>query len=99
MLPLMREPAQAYEAATAALGCNPPAARVEESIETADPLLARIRLLLEATAEARTDIDVARELNLSKKQAKALLDRLAKEHMVEKLLRPVRYRAAAGRLL
>jgi predicted ArsR family transcriptional regulator len=95
----MRESAQAYEAATGALGCDPPTARVEVSIETADPLLARIRLLLEATVEARTDIDVARALNLSRKQAKALLDRLAKDHMVEKLSRPVRYRAAAGRLL
>ena len=66
----------------------------------ADELFAKARSLVAAMEGPRTLAVIATELNVSKSQAKDWLQRLAEEGVVEKLLRPVRYRSTrtSGRL-
>jgi len=59
----------------------------------ADDLFSKVRELLLGMDTPKTDSQVAKELAVSKSQAKAWLQRLVAEGTVEKLSRPVRYRS------
>jgi predicted Rossmann fold nucleotide-binding protein DprA/Smf involved in DNA uptake len=74
------------------------AARVEST--PAEELFAKVRMLLEKMDTPKTDAEVAAELNVLKAQAKAWLQRLVKEGVLEKSKKPVRYCSAkvSGRL-
>jgi len=66
----------------------------------ADELFAKVRALLEKLDTPKTDAEVAAELNVSKSQAKAWLQRLVEEGVLDKVSKPVRYcsTTVAGRL-
>jgi DNA processing protein len=57
----------------------------------ADDLFAKVRSLLEMMDIPKTDAEVAKELSVSKTQAKDWLQRLVKEGVLERLSKPVRY--------
>ena len=57
----------------------------------AEELFAKVRSLLEKMDAPKTDAEVAAELNVSKSQAKEWLQRLVKEGVLDKVLKPVRY--------
>lgn len=59
----------------------------------ADSLFATVRSLAERMDSAKTEQEVAAEWNVSRSQAKAWLQRLVKEGVLEECKRPVRYRA------
>lgn len=61
----------------------------------AEELFAKIRELLARMDTAKTDSEVAEELQVSKTQAQQWLRRLVEEGVLEKLSRPVRYRPAS----
>jgi len=65
-----------------------------------DESFAKARALLVAMDTPKTPATIATELSVSKGQAKDWLQRLVEEGVVEKLVRPVRYRStrASGRL-
>ncbi|MBI2215855.1 MAG: DNA-protecting protein DprA [Candidatus Rokubacteria bacterium] len=62
----------------------------------AEELFAKVRSLLQQMSTPKTDAEVALELGISKSQAKAWLQRLVQEGVLEKLPRPTRYRSAPG---
>lgn len=66
----------------------------------AEELFAKVTSLLEKMETPKTDREIAAELNVSKSQAKEWLQRLVKEGVLEKILKPVRYCStkASGRL-
>lgn len=77
---------------------EPPAPDTQEVFSTAPPcatpaeeLFAKVRSLLEAMDIPKTDAEVAKDLNVSKNQAKDWLQRLVTEGVLEKLSKPVRY--------
>jgi len=77
-----------------------PAPRTEEAkVSPAEELFAKVReLLAKALSESEmTEDEVASHLGVSKPQAKSWLKRLVDEGALEKLSRPVRYRAAPSR--
>ncbi|MBP7609010.1 MAG: DNA-processing protein DprA [Steroidobacteraceae bacterium] len=57
----------------------------------AEELFSKVRSLLEMMDIPKTDAEVAKDLNVSKNQAKDWLERLVKEGVLEKLAKPVRY--------
>lgn len=57
----------------------------------ADELFAKVRSMLERMDTPKTDAEVAVELNVPKSQAKAWLQRLVKEGVLDKLSKPIRY--------
>jgi predicted Rossmann fold nucleotide-binding protein DprA/Smf involved in DNA uptake len=59
----------------------------------ADALFATVRMLLAGMDAGKTDAEVAAELDVSKSQAKAWLQRLVDEGVLERVARPTRYRA------
>jgi predicted Rossmann fold nucleotide-binding protein DprA/Smf involved in DNA uptake len=59
----------------------------------AEDLFAKVRELLQGMDTPKTDSEVAKELAVSKSQAKAWLQRLVAEGAVERLSRPIRYRS------
>ena len=59
----------------------------------ADELSAEVRSLVAVMHTPRTLAVIATELNVSKSQAKDWLQQLAEEGLVEKLVKPVRYRS------
>lgn len=65
-------------------------------LNPADELFATARSLIERIEEPKTELDVASELNVSRSQAKNWLQRLVKDGVLEKLSRPVRYRAVSS---
>ena len=62
----------------------------------AEELFAAVRSLLQRMQAPKTDAEVALELGVSKSQAKAWLQRLVTEGVIEKLSKPSRYRSAPG---
>jgi predicted Rossmann fold nucleotide-binding protein DprA/Smf involved in DNA uptake len=101
-LPTAREPAPEYVAQNDAPEPDTqvvlPAAPVP--VTPAEELFAKVRSLLEKMDAPKTDAEVAAELNVSKIQAKEWLQRLVKEGVLDKVLKPVRYCStkASGRL-
>ncbi len=97
-----REPTQEYETRNEALQTDlPPPSPVAATLTTpAGELFATVRSLLEQMSTPKTEAEIAAELDVSKSQAKAWLQRLVKEGVLEKLSKPTRYRstAASGRL-
>jgi DNA processing protein len=66
------------------------------SLTPADELFAKVRELLKKIITPKTDAEVATDLQVSKSQAKEWLQRLVDEGVLEKLSRPVRYRAVSS---
>jgi DNA processing protein len=94
----VKEYAQEYEASGKSRRSQSPRSRpLTKSTKSAEELFATVRSLLEQMNTPKTDADVAAELNVHKIQAKDWLERLVRERVLEKLTRPVRYRAAAPR--
>jgi predicted Rossmann fold nucleotide-binding protein DprA/Smf involved in DNA uptake len=77
--------------------CPPPP--VESSLTPADELFAKVRELLGKMQTAKTVAEVAVDLRVSKSQAKEWLQRLTKEGVVEKYIKPVRYGPKSQRSL
>jgi len=63
----------------------------------AEELFAKVRELLERITDPKTESEIARELCVSKPQAKQWLQRLIKEGRVERLSKPLRYRVTPYR--
>ncbi len=59
----------------------------------AEELFAKVRELLRRIEAPKTDSEVAKDLGVSKSQARAWLQRLVAEGAVDRLSRPVRYRS------
>jgi len=59
----------------------------------ADALFATVRMLLARMDAAKTDAEVAADLDVSKSQVKTWLQRLVDEGVLERIARPTRYRA------
>jgi len=57
----------------------------------AEELFSKVRSLLEKMDTPKSDAEVAKELNVSKSQAKEWLQRLVKEGAIKKVSKPVRY--------
>jgi DNA processing protein len=68
----------------------------DSSLTLADELFAKVRELLKKMTTPKTDAEVATDLQVSKSQAKEWLQRLVEEGVLEKLSRPVRYRAVSS---
>lgn len=96
MEPSTEYPRQSEPAAAGA----PAAPSAPASPSPADESFAKLRSLLAAMDTPKTPATIATELRISKGQARDWLQRLVDEGVVEKLLRPVRYRStrASGRL-
>ena len=97
-----KEPAQQYEARNEAPQTDmpPPSPSAAALTTPAEELFATVRSLLEQMDTPKTDAEVAAELNVSKSQTKAWLQRLVEEGVLKRLSKPTRYRSAAtsGRL-
>lgn len=97
-----REPAPEYAARDESSETGSQVAPLSASVHPtpAEELFAKVRLLLEKMDTPKTDAEVAAELNVSKNQVKAWLQRLVKEGVLEKVSKPVRYCStkASGRL-
>ncbi|WP_295578573.1 DNA-processing protein DprA [uncultured Lamprocystis sp.] len=92
-------PLQATNTSTE-LGAVSPSDGVKVSgtrLTPAEELFATVRSLIERMPEPKTEAEIADELNVPAAQAKKWLARLMEEGVVEKMVRPVRYRAAADR--
>lgn len=75
----------------------PPPSAAGVATRPAEELFAKVRsLLLEELSTPKTDAEVALQLEVSKNQLKTWLQRLVKEGVVEKLSKPIRYRATRG---
>jgi predicted Rossmann fold nucleotide-binding protein DprA/Smf involved in DNA uptake len=68
----------------------------DSSLTPADELFAKVRELLEKITTPKTDAEIADELQVSKNQAREWLQRLVDEGVLEKLSRPIRYRAVSS---
>ncbi len=68
----------------------------DSSLTPADELCAKVRELLQKITTPKTDAEVATDLQVSKSQAKEWLQRLVDEGVLEKLSRPVCYRAVSS---
>ena len=92
-----KEATSAYEVRPETLPIDTrPAVPAEVTTMTpAEELFAKVRTLLELMDSPKTDAEVAAELNVSKAQVKVWLQRLAKEGVLEKLTKPVRYISAS----
>ncbi len=66
------------------------------AIDPAEELFSKVRELLTGITTAKTDSDVARELRVSRSQAKAWLKRLVEEGVLLRKTRPVRYCAVSS---
>ena len=65
-------------------------------VSPAEELFAKVKEILERMETPKTDAEVAEELNVSKSQAKEWLQRLVSEGVLQKLSKPVRYKAASS---
>ena len=70
---------------------HPPSA---PDTDNEEDLFTKARSLLETIQTAKTEDEIARELEVTKDQARLWLDRLVKEGVLEKLMKPTRYRAS-----
>jgi len=75
-----------------------PASRATEAtvVTPAQELFTKVRELLQRMEKARTDTEVATDLDITRTQAKAWLERLVKEGVLQKLSKPARYRSVKG---
>jgi DNA processing protein len=84
-------------AAVAKLDCEsaeaPAVGSGQMAFNPADALFATVRRLLKGLPTAKTDAEIAAELNVSRPQAQEWLTRLVDEGILEKTSRPVRYRS------
>jgi DNA processing protein len=97
-LSLEEEFKQTYESSPSLLPGDEPIGSqlADSSLSPADELFAKVRRLLQKITIPKTDAEVATELQVSKSQAKEWLQRLVDEGVLEKLPRPVRYRAVSS---
>jgi len=72
---------------------------LESPLTPADALFAKVRELLEKMTTPKTEAEVATDLKVAKGQAKQWLQRLVEEGVLEKLSKPVRYRAVSSQAL
>jgi len=77
-------------------GTSAPVTDVAQNTSPADELFAKVRELLARMDTERTEAQVAEELQISRNQAKQWLRRLTHEGVLEKLSKPVRYRATSS---
>ena len=75
---------------------SPPTRVASETLSSAEELFEKVKEILARMTTARTIAEVAADLGVSKSQANDWLQRLAKEGVLEKLSKPVRYRASAA---
>lgn len=70
------------------------------TVAPAEALFEKVRELLRNLDTPKTDTEVAQMLGVSKSQAKAWLERLVEEGLLEKVKKPIRYQAvsSSGRL-
>ncbi len=73
-----------------------PSQNATESPSPAEDLFAKVRELVIRTRTPVTDAQMAEELQVSKGQAKAWLQRLADEGLLERLSKPTRYRSVSS---
>jgi DNA processing protein len=64
---------------------------VESPLTPADELFAKVRELLKKNNAPKTVVQIAADLNVSKSQAKAWLQRMVEEGLMERYTKPVRY--------
>jgi DNA processing protein len=76
-----------------------PPVTIDPRMAPAEELFARVRELLGKMKTPKTEAEVAADLQVSKSQAKAWLQRLVKEGLLEKHSRPVRYKMKLQRSL
>ena len=93
---VQEEPHAAYEAQGKRAEVTTLRAPEPTVVSPAQELLTKVREILQHMEEARTDTDVATDLDITRAQAKAWLERLVKEGVLEKLSKPVRYRCVKG---
>ncbi len=72
---------------------------MEQTLIPADERFAKVRELLERMTTPKTEAEVAADLQVNKSQAKAWLQRLVNEGVLEKLSRPARYRSTSSQPL
>jgi predicted Rossmann fold nucleotide-binding protein DprA/Smf involved in DNA uptake len=70
----------------------------DSSLTPADELFAKVRELLKEMTTPKTDAQVAADLQVSMRQAKEWLQRLVDEGVLEKLSKPIHYRAVAPQI-
>jgi len=94
-------PKQSYDIPPSSLpsGDSPAPQSLESPLAPADALFAKARELLEKMTAPKTDAEVAADLHVSKSQAKEWLQRLVKEGVIEKHVKPVRYGPKSQRSL
>jgi len=68
----------------------------KSSASPAEELFAKVKEIMERMELPKTDAEVAEELNVAKSQAKEWLQRLVSEGVLQKLSKPVRYKAASS---
>jgi DNA processing protein len=92
-MPVHEVPEQVHESPRSLVPVNDPcpAPFVEPLLTPADELFAKIRELLAKMRTPKTDVEVAADLNVSKSQATAWLQRLVKEGVLERHTKPIRY--------
>lgn len=83
----MQDVTQGSQSASDAVGTK----SLESHASPSEELFAKVRELLANMRTSKTDAEIAADLHVSKKQAKEWLERLAKEGVLEKLTKPVRY--------
>ncbi len=92
------EPEKPYEAQADVLLSEPTtlSQTAKSPVSPAEELFAKVKEILERMETPKTDAEVAEELNVSKSQAKEWLQRLVSEGVLQKLSKPVRYKAASS---
>lgn len=91
-------PGKPYEAQADVLLSEPttPSQTAKSPASPAEELFAKVKEILKRMETPKTDAEVAEELNVSKSQAKAWLQRLVSEGVLQKLSQPVRYQAVSS---
>jgi hypothetical protein len=70
-----------------------PLAWKTDQVRPADELYAKVKELIGRLAMPKTEAEVATALDITRAQARSWLERLVKEGALQKLSKPVRYRA------
>jgi DNA processing protein len=87
------KPRQTYEVQQSARGVNESSRRLpkEPRLAPADELFAKVRELVERIKTPQSEAQVAADLQVSKSQARLWLQRLVREGVIERHIKPVRY--------
>ena len=96
-LPTVKEPTQQFETRNEMPPTHvPQPSPASAPMTPAEELFATVRSLIQQMQTPKTDAEVALDLGVSKSQAKAWLQRLVDEGVLEKVSKPIRYRSAPG---